>query len=97
MNRMDSEQRARILHLLREGSSIRAIKRLTGASKNTVTKLMIDAGKACAAYHDAHVQNLTTKRERYDSFHGISLRSISWNNTAVIRPKMPTTTMPTNM
>ncbi len=35
------------------------ITRLTGASKNTVTKLLIDAGKACAAYHDDHVRNVT--------------------------------------
>ena len=33
----------------------------------------------------------------YDSFHGMTLRSISWNSTAVMRPRMPITTMPTNM
>ena len=47
MNKLTSEDRARILHLLCEGQSIRAITRLTGASKNTVAKLLIDAGKAC--------------------------------------------------
>ena len=40
MNRLTSEQRARILHLLCEGSSIRAITRLTGASKNTMVRLL---------------------------------------------------------
>lgn len=48
MNRLTREDRARILHLLCEGSSIRAVTRLTGASKNTVTKLLRDAGMACA-------------------------------------------------
>jgi IS30 family transposase len=48
MNRLTSEERAKILHLLCEGSSIRAVTRLTGASKNTVTKLLVDAGKACS-------------------------------------------------
>lgn len=46
MNKLDHDARARILHLLCEGSSIRAVTRLTGASKNTVSKLMVDAGKA---------------------------------------------------
>ena len=53
-------------HLLCEGQSIRAITRLTGASKNTVTKLLIDAGKACAAYHNEHVRDLTSKRIQVD-------------------------------
>lgn len=66
MNKLDHEARAQILHLLCEGSSIRAVTRLTGASKNTVVKLMIDAGKACAAYHDEHVRNLKTRRCQVD-------------------------------
>jgi IS1 family transposase len=66
MNKLDREARSRILHLLCEGSSIRAVTRLTGASKNTVIKLMIDAGKACASYHDEHVRNLKAKRVQVD-------------------------------
>ena len=54
MNRLTRQARAQILHLLCEGQSIRAVTRLTGCSKNTVAKLLIDAGKACAAYHDAN-------------------------------------------
>jgi IS1 family transposase len=42
------------------------VTRLTGASKNTVTKLLVDAGKACAAYHDEHVRGLTSKRIQVD-------------------------------
>ena len=66
MNRLSNEDRAKILHLLCEGMSIRAITRLTGASKNTVSKLLIDAGKACAAYHDANVRNVTAARVQVD-------------------------------
>jgi IS1 family transposase len=66
MNKLDAKARAQILHLLCEGSSIRAVTRLTGASKNTVTKLLIDAGRACAEYHDDHVRDLTTKRVQVD-------------------------------
>jgi len=44
--------------------SIRAITRLTGASKNTVAKLLADAGKACMAYHDEHVRNVDAVHSR---------------------------------
>lgn len=37
---------------------MRAITRITGVSLNTVTKLLIDAGKACWVYHDEHVRNV---------------------------------------
>lgn len=66
MNRLDSNDRARILHLLCEGQSIRAITRVTGASKNTVIKLLVDAGKACMAFHDANVQDVKAKRVQVD-------------------------------
>jgi len=66
MNRLTSDERARILHLLCEGQSIRAITRLTGASKNTVTKLLIDAGSACMAFHDASVRDVKAKRIQVD-------------------------------
>jgi IS1 family transposase len=66
MNKLSSADRARILHLLCEGNSIRAVTRLTGASKNTVTKLLIDAGKACMAFHDANVRDVAAKRIQVD-------------------------------
>jgi len=66
MNKLTLAERAKILHLLCEGMSMRAITRLTGASKNTVSKLLIDAGKACAAYHDANVRNVKAARVQVD-------------------------------
>lgn len=66
MNRLTKEQRAQILHLLCEGSSIRAVTRLTGASKNTVTKLVVDAGRACLDYQNRTFVNLTCKRIQVD-------------------------------
>jgi IS1 family transposase len=70
MNRLDREQRARILHLLAEGNSIRAVTRLTGTSKTTVTKLVVDAGQACSWYQDRVFQNLTCKRLQVDEVWG---------------------------
>lgn len=66
MNKLPLEKRAQILHLLCEGNSIRAVTRLTGVSKNTVTKLLIDAGRACAAYHDGHVRDVKAARVQVD-------------------------------
>jgi IS1 family transposase len=66
MHKLSSPDRARILHLLCEGQSIRAITRLTGASKNTVAKLLCDAGRACMVYHDANVRDVKAKRVQVD-------------------------------
>jgi IS1 family transposase len=66
MNKLDRESRARILHLLCEGNSIRATARLTGASKNTIVKLLIAAGRASAAYQDRVLRNLPCKRIQVD-------------------------------
>lgn len=66
MRKLDSKQRAKILHMLCEGNSIRSIERVEGCSKNTISKLLVDAGKVCAAYHDEHVRNLECRRIQCD-------------------------------
>ena len=62
MNRLSLETRAQILSLLVEGSSLRSISRVVDVSINTVTKLLVDAGTVCAAYHDQNVRGLQTRR-----------------------------------
>ena len=66
MNKLTTQDRARILHVLCEGQSIRSITRVTGASKNTVAKLLCDAGRICMAYHDANVRNVSVQRVQVD-------------------------------
>jgi IS1 family transposase len=66
MNKLDRKNRTQILHLLCEGQSIRAITRLTGCSKNTVAKLLVETGHACAAYQDKNLRNLTCQRVQMD-------------------------------
>lgn len=66
MNKLPTETRAQILQMLCEGSSMRSISRVTDVSLNTVTKLLVDAGNACAAFHDRTVRNVTTKRVQCD-------------------------------
>ena len=68
MNKLDREARSRILHLLCEGNSIRAVTRLTGISKKAVSRLMVDAGQAAAWYQDRVFRNLTCKRIQVDEF-----------------------------
>ncbi len=66
MNKLSSAQRAAILTLLCEGNSLRSVTRITGVSLDTVTKLLIDAGRACQAFHDATVRDVRAKRVQCD-------------------------------
>src|SRR5207244_3978004 len=66
MNRLSSERRAQVVGCLVEGMSIRATVRLTGAAKNTVTKLLVDLGAACSEYQDGALQRLNAKRIECD-------------------------------
>ena len=45
---------------------MRSISRVAGVSINTVTKMLIRAGEACATYHDEHVHNVPAKRVQCD-------------------------------
>jgi len=66
MNKLSREARAKILGLMVEGMSLRAISRVTGASKNTIVKLLEDAGEAFSEYQDRTMRNLTCKRIQVD-------------------------------
>jgi IS1 family transposase len=66
MNRLSIEKRAAIVAALVEGNSIRATCRMTGASKNTVTKLLVDLGYACGAHHDRTVRRVKSERIQCD-------------------------------
>jgi IS1 family transposase len=66
MNRLPLETRVQVLSMLVEGSSMRAISRITGVSINTVTKLLEDAGEACIAMHDERVRNVKARRIQCD-------------------------------
>lgn len=59
MNRLSTERRAAILHCLLEGGSVRATERLTGTHRDTVLRLMVDAGRHCRELLDRHLRELT--------------------------------------
>lgn len=66
MNKLDTKTRTLILRCLVEGNSIRATARLADVSKVTVNKLLIDAGRACAKYHDENVIGVRAARVQCD-------------------------------
>lgn len=61
MNKLTTSKRVQIVSALVEGNSIRATCRMTGASKNTVTKLLVELGEACSKYQDQAFKNLPCK------------------------------------
>ena len=66
MNRLTTQDRARILTALSEGMGINAACRMTGASKNTVLKLVADVGKACSMYQHRVMRDLQCKQVQVD-------------------------------
>jgi IS1 family transposase len=66
MNKLPAQRRVQIIGMMVEGMSIRAITRMTGVSKNTVAKLLADAGNACLDYQDRMLRNLPCKRIQAD-------------------------------
>jgi IS1 family transposase len=66
MNKLPLETRVRILNMLVEGSSLRSISRVCDVSINTVTKLLVDAGRVCAVFHDEKVRNVKARRVQVD-------------------------------
>ena len=66
MNRLPTERRAQIIGMTVEGVSIRSITRLTRVSKNTVLKLLRDAGQACSEYQDKALRDLPCNRLQLD-------------------------------
>ena len=72
MYKLPPETRALILTMLCEGSSMRSVSRVCGVSINTVTKLLVDAGTACAAFHDEKVRSVAAKAVQCDEIWAFS-------------------------
>ena len=66
MNRLTSEQRARVISCLIEGTSIRSTVRITGVAKKTVIRLVVEVGTFCAEYQDRVFRNLNCGRIQVD-------------------------------
>jgi IS1 family transposase len=66
MNVLPTAKRVLILTLLSEGNSIRAISRITGASKNTIKRLLLDSGQKAYEIHNRQMVNLNVKYLQVD-------------------------------
>ena len=86
MNKLPLTKRAQILGFLVEGMSLRAASRLADCSINTVTKLLVDVGTACAEYQDKALRNLPCKRIQCDeiwSFVGSKQKNVAPENQGI--------------
>ena len=70
MNRLSTEKQAQVIGSLVEGNSIRATVRMTGAAKNTITKLLVEIGHAAAEYQDRTLRDLPCKVVEVDEIWG---------------------------
>jgi IS1 family transposase len=66
MNRLDKAKQIQVVRTLVEGCSIRSTVRMTGVSKNTIAKLLVELGAACADYLDKSLVGLSGKRIQVD-------------------------------
>jgi IS1 family transposase len=66
MNKLPLKTRVQIINLLVEGNSLRATSRITDTSINTVTKLLVDVGRACQKFHNDHVVAVNAKKVQCD-------------------------------
>src|SRR5208283_3386649 len=56
----------RAIQCLLEGCSIRSTERLTGLNRNTIMRLLVDAGERCETLLDSTMRNLRCKRVQCD-------------------------------
>ena len=66
MNKLPLEKRVQILTMLCEGWRCAPISRTCDVSINTVSKLLVDAGNVCAAFHDEKVRDVKARRVQVD-------------------------------
>ena len=66
MNKLPLEKRTQIIQMLVEGNSLRSTSRMADVSINTVTKLLVDVGRACQQFHNDTVVGIKSKRVQCD-------------------------------
>lgn len=88
MNKLDSKTRAQVIGCLVEGCSIRSTVRMTGVSKPTVLRLLVEAGAVASKFQDRMFRDLTCKRIQVDELWGF-IGAKAKNVTATLAAKNP--------
>jgi len=69
-NVLPREKQIAVVSMLAEGSSIRAIERITGINRNTIMNLGVRVGQGCAKILDAKMRGLTCNFLQFDEIWG---------------------------
>jgi IS1 family transposase len=69
-NKLQIEKKIAVVSMLCEGSSIRAIERITGINRNTIMSLGVRVGQACAKIMDAKMRGLGCAEIEVDEIWG---------------------------
>ena len=69
-NKLPFEKKVAVISMLCEGSSIRAIERITGVNQNTIMSLSRRVGDACKKIMDEKMRGLTCKQIEVDEIWG---------------------------
>ncbi len=66
MNTLAADKKLTIVNALVEGTSIRSIERMTGTHRDTIMRLSLSVGNACARFLDARIKNVTARKVQCD-------------------------------
>jgi IS1 family transposase len=69
-NNLKTEKKVAVVSMLCEGSSIRAIERITGVNRNTIMTLGVRVGNACKAMMDERMRGLKCLQIQVDEIWG---------------------------
>lgn len=58
MNTLSTEKKAAVISALLEGNSVRSTERITGVHRDTICRLLVDAGDRCNDLMDGSMRNL---------------------------------------
>lgn len=70
MNNLSTEKKTLAVSMLCEGSSIRAVERVTGVHRDTIMRLGVRMGEACAKIQDEKFRNLNCANIECDEIWG---------------------------
>ena len=73
-NKLASEKKVAVISMLCEGSSIRAIERITGVNRNTIMNLGVRVGKGCQTLLDRKMRGLSCRHLQFDELWDSSAR-----------------------